>query len=128
MEFSSNTMEVLNLLFEKFGIAINWANDNIIPYMQGLIARIIKYEIATSVLYIVLCLSITFALLRVVKFCYKKSEHDDFFEGACIGCSIFLVIACIVSTVVVFMMIAKIIACLTVPEKIIFDMVSGMTG
>ena len=45
MSFSSQFIEVLDALCEKFGIAIDWTSKNVMPYVTDLDARIITYEI-----------------------------------------------------------------------------------
>lgn len=38
-------VKVLNALCEKFGIAMDWSSQNIVPYIQLLSKRCINYEI-----------------------------------------------------------------------------------
>ena len=48
MSVSSEVIEILDYLGDKLGIAIDWTNENIIPYLQVLINKFIKWEISTS--------------------------------------------------------------------------------
>lgn len=48
MSFSSQFIEVLDALCAKFGIAVDWTSQNVVPYLTDLAARIITYEISTS--------------------------------------------------------------------------------
>ena len=52
MSFSSQFIEVLDALCEKFGIAIDWTSQNVVPYVTELATRIIAYEIWTSAAWI----------------------------------------------------------------------------
>ena len=54
MNFSDEVIKILNYLGEKFGIAIDWTNDNALPYLQELCDKFIKWEICTSTAWIVL--------------------------------------------------------------------------
>ena len=54
MSFSSQFIEVLDALCAKFGIVIDWTSQNVVPYLTGLAARIITYEIWTSAAWIVI--------------------------------------------------------------------------
>ena len=49
METTNKVVEVINALCEKFGIVFEWTNKNILPYVEDLIGRFIKFEIATSI-------------------------------------------------------------------------------
>ena len=45
MTVSSEIIEVLDYLGEKFGIAIDWTSNNVLPYLQTLADKFIKWEI-----------------------------------------------------------------------------------
>lgn len=51
---SNEIIKVLNALGERFGIAINWTSVNIIPYLEQLINKYVNYEIATSIIWIII--------------------------------------------------------------------------
>lgn len=46
---SNQTIEVLNALCEKFGIAIDWTGQNVIPYVKEFMKKAVNYELWTSV-------------------------------------------------------------------------------
>ena len=46
---------VIDKLAEKFGIAVNWGNENIMPYIQDLITRYSKFEIASAAIGSIIC-------------------------------------------------------------------------
>lgn len=54
MTISSEIIKVLDYLGEKFGIAIDWTSKNVLPYLQALVDKFIKWEISTSIVWIVL--------------------------------------------------------------------------
>ena len=56
MSFSEQFRDVLNTLCEKIGIVIDWTQENIIPYLTGLLERYVKYNIIEEGLLIVLCI------------------------------------------------------------------------
>ena len=39
---SEEIIKVLNDLASRFGVAIDWTNQNIVPYLQDLMTRFIK--------------------------------------------------------------------------------------
>jgi hypothetical protein len=55
---SQEIINVLDYLCKKFGIVIDWTSENVMPYLQDLCARYIKFEIHTSIMWIILCAGI----------------------------------------------------------------------
>ena len=52
---SEEIIKVLDDLGDRFGIAIDWTSENVLPYLQNLMDRFITYNIAMNILYIVVC-------------------------------------------------------------------------
>lgn len=52
MVISDQIIAVMNDLCQKFGIAIDWSQENIIPYLTELAKKYISYEIATSIAWV----------------------------------------------------------------------------
>ena len=48
MNISSQIIEVLDHLCSKFGIAIDWSQENVLPYLQELAGKYVSWEVATS--------------------------------------------------------------------------------
>lgn len=44
MSFSNELIKILDDLGKRFGIAIDWTKQNVMPYIEDLGKRIIKYE------------------------------------------------------------------------------------
>lgn len=127
---SSQIIEILDNLAQKFGIAIDWTGQNVIPYVQELTKKIVNYELWTSVAWIslfvigmILCFFIAWIMTKTKDFDWSNVEYEVIPTIACvlnicgICLSIFLVI-------VVTFQIFDIITCLTFPEKIILDYIS----
>ena len=51
---SDAIIKVLNELCDKFGIAIDWTSDNVVPYLQDLMVRYSKYVCYTSIMWLVI--------------------------------------------------------------------------
>ena len=67
---ANEIIKVLDNLGEKFGIAIDWSSANIMPYLQDLMTRIVKYETYTSIAWIILFILgilILFAIKKLIK-------------------------------------------------------------
>lgn len=50
---SEEIIKVLDYLGEKFGIAIDWTQENVFPYLQDLLSRFAGYRIAISIFWII---------------------------------------------------------------------------
>ena len=118
MSFSSQFIEVLDALCEKFGIVIDWTSQNVMPYLTDLATRLVNYEIWTSVAWIVI-LGVAFI---VVWKSTKNTRKDDSYgnEGnyicAWVACGIIGIIFVVVACIEVF----DIIRALTIPEVVIY--------
>lgn len=136
MSFSDNFIKILDALCEKFGIAVDWTSANVMPYLQGLGSRLVKYEIFTSVAWIILTLIILIAVSLVFKYFHKKykderknykSYEDIPYEIPAFISSIFLGVTIFVSVILVPVEIFDIIEASTLPEKVILREVKELT-
>lgn len=50
---SDQIIQVLDALCNKFGLAIDWGAQNVLPYAQELMGKMVSYELWTSVMWIV---------------------------------------------------------------------------
>jgi hypothetical protein len=121
---SNEIIKVLDHLCDKFGIAIDWSSNNVMPYLQDLMVRITKYAIYTNILWLamsILIISATvFALVKITKVT-RKSMYD---WDLIIGISFF-----IGSIIIIIFFITGMNACQnlievnTVPEKYMIEMI-----
>lgn len=129
MTVSDQIIAVLNDLCEKFGIAIDWTSENVIPYITELAGKFIKYEIAVSAFYAVLITIGLCVFVRYLTIVIRKtvsSNWDEIYIApmaiTVVGTIIFiaLFVLCAIPNVI------DIITCLTFPEKMIFEYVSAL--
>lgn len=118
MNFSEQVINILNDLANKFGIAIDWSAENILPYLQDLGGRIINYEISTSIVWIVISLFLIAVLGVIIYFDIKK-----FNEVTEYGLSVICAILIGVNLIGIGFQSFDIIKAKTVPETIIMDYV-----
>ena len=120
MTVSNQIIAVLDAICEKFGIVIDWTAGNIMPYLQDLCKRIVSYEIATSVAWIVLQVVIVVLAFHIRNKKVKpiaESDGDDYsLSGYTIVCAIITVIAFIVICV----QAVDIVRAFTIPEITIY--------
>ena len=77
---SDEIMKVLDNLSQKFGVAIDWTSENVMPYLQNLFNRYINYDIFINILEmsILLVLTIIFGVLsyKWLKKWNKESKKE----------------------------------------------------
>lgn len=129
---SNEIINVLDNLAQKFGLAIDWTSQNILPYLQELINRFIKYKIATDVIWLIV--GIIMIILSVVLFKkiqkWRKSEnyHKNYFDDddvlyvlGIIGISIILITA----VAIIFNFTGEILQDIFIPELTIIKYLKG---
>lgn len=128
MKVSDQIIQVLDALCEKFGIVIDWTADNVIPYIEKLCGKYINYEIATSIVWIVVALVMCVPGFILLKLLNKNKEwgvthyhtiEDDYFGR--IMSYIGIVALFIIPFFMIIVQALDIVTCLTFPEKVIID-------
>lgn len=127
MTFSEQLIAVLDALFAKFGIVVDWASENVLPYLETLCGKLITYEIATSIGWIVFVIVITASLAIVAKKFYVKFQDDEYtWEIPFIFSMAGLVISILVSIICVAVQVGDIIKCVTFPEMYVIEYVQDL--
>ena len=136
MTVSEQIIQVIDALCEKFGIAVDWTSQNIIPYIESLGRKLITYEIATSAALIVLMTLLSIAsIVAAKKFtpmfkrglaANARSYYDVGWEVGTIFAITGLVALNLATIIVVCVQIGDIIKCVTFPEMYIFEYVSNL--
>ena len=125
---SSEIIKVLNALSDKLGIAVNWTSGNILPYLQQLCDKCVKYEMVSSIIWIIIGIGLLIGcaiLIKLAIYCYKKyNESDGRYSGWDIWSGLSIMFAVIISVLGIWVIIEQtfdITMCITFPEKIIID-------
>lgn len=116
---SNEIIKVLDALCDKFGIAVDWSSDNIVPYIETLMDKCVTYEVTTSLFWMLLAfigLCIGAYLCIHGNTVYKKSEYEDGEISRVIG-GILLMI----TIVIIVANSLDLIQCFTFPESVIMD-------
>ena len=122
MSFSSQFIEVLDALCEKFGIVIDWTSQNVMPYLTDLATRLISYEIWTSMAWIVIAAILFLIAWKMTKNMCKADRLDyEWVLGWVVR--IFIGVFCFI--LIVFQ-VFDIIEALALPEKTLYDFVMGL--
>lgn len=130
-------IKVLNHLGDQFGVAIDWSSANVMPYLNDLMTRMIKYGIYINIYHIIYAIFITalFIIVTIVlyKIAYKmilnSEENKEYVNPAKILSTAFAI--SLVTTVIVALIevgnikdcIADIIELNTVPEKYVIEII-----
>ena len=139
MEFSEQVIKVLDAVCDKFGIAIDWTSNNVIPYIEQLGNKIITYDICNSIMWLVIgsVIPLTVAIL-IKKFLNKKKleakeRMNDYYytdgsldEGAWC-CYAMIIILIIIAIILTASNIQDIIQDVVFPEKTIIEFITQYT-
>lgn len=124
MSFSQEIINVLNYLGQKFGIAIDWTSENVMPYIKDLCARYIQFEVQTSIAWIVLCVGITTlaGIVWIISGIVDACSRGNYIAECIKSVSMIFFWAFLALSIIVGMTEAyDIIECYTLPEKVILE-------
>lgn len=119
MTVSAQIIEVLNDLCLKFGLAIDWSQENVLPYLEELAGKYITWEVATSTMWIVIGAILVVGGLICFVTDIKWSWAGGFV--AFMGCFVIVAGMCVVGD-----QIYDILTCKYFPEKQLWEYVSGL--
>lgn len=106
--------QTLQELAKQFGLALDWSNNNVIPYLQDLAQRVITYEFRSSIFWIVI--GAVFIIIGIVVMILALRSNDESSLGiACIA----VLILWLGGIWIIGAQINDIILCGTLPEKIL---------
>lgn len=117
MEFSKEIISILDYLGHKFGIAIDWTSENVMPYLEELCGKYINYEIYTSIAW---CVAVGVVMIIAGLIWGISSIAGSYSYIPEVSKFVFflsLIIFIIVGTCQAF----DIIECYTIPEKTILE-------
>lgn len=114
MQISDEIIKVLDYLCSKFGLAIDWTNTNVFPYIEQLCEKFIKWEIGTSVAWIVIAI-----ICVILTLIFSKFVDWEGFEKAIFWCGV------CVAIIIIGVQTFDIIKAYTFPEKAIYDYISS---
>ena len=122
MTVSSEIIEVLDYLGEKFGIAIDWTSNNVLPYLQTLADKFIKWEISTSIVWIIIAVFVMMAMIVLMNLKGVREINEET-DGMLWIPIIALILA---SFMIICVQIFDIVECNIFPEKVLYDFIKTM--
>lgn len=110
---SSEVIKILDDLCARFGIAIDWTSENVIPQLEKITEKLVRYECTTSIMWLVFAvILIAFGVALIIADIKLDWEGGGCFIGSCV---------IVIGMVVTICQIIDIIACNTFPEKVLMD-------
>lgn len=126
---SEEIIKVLDNLCEKFGIAIDWTSQNVKPYLQELFVKYTNYEMATSIMWLVIFVLTLVASVLFIKWGWNNFDNcEDVIQGFIIVFSAILFVLGVISIIGICFQVTDIIKCNTFPEKMIIDKILNITN
>lgn len=119
-DMSEEIIKILDHIGSKFGVAIDWTDKNVMPYLQELAEKYINYEIAISATIVIALVVIALILGILTGVLYRKNC-----EGYAV-CGVLLWVCFLAGVFVIPTEIADIIKCITFPEMQIYEYLSGL--
>lgn len=121
-------VQIIDAIAEKFGMAIDWSSQNLVPYIQELMSRVISMEISMSIFWIIFAVTVTTVFcvtgINLVKIAKREDEYcwDESPKGVIgIACLVLFGIGVIASLIAIPAFTMHIIECVNIPEKIFIE-------
>lgn len=95
---SDEIIKVLDNLGQKFGIAIDWTSQNIMPYLQDLMNRFISLQSAKAIIWIVILSVLLIATIILMVIGIRVGKRED--DGEIIFMAVFIGIIILICLVV----------------------------
>lgn len=112
ISFSDELIKTFDYLLSQFGIAVDWTSENVLPYLQTLAEKLVRFEINTSIMWLV----VGVVVLTVGVWIFVK-DIKDWDSGVVILGAILIIVAGIVCCWQVY----DIIKCVSFPELYVFE-------
>ena len=122
MTVSSEIIEVLDYLGEKFGIAIDWTSNNVLPYLQALVDKFIKWEISTSIVWIVIAAFVIAVMIVLINLKGFREINEETYGMLWVPAGL-LILGFFVA---ICFQIFDIVECNVFPEKVLYDFIKIM--
>lgn len=133
MKVSDQIIQVLDALCEKFGLAVDWTNANVVPYLTELCSRVCTYEIATSIFWMIIGVIMIIGSIAYHRYSWKNPIDWDEWDITiqqfnAIASVVILVIFGVAGIAMICTQALDIIQATCVPELTIIEKVKDLTA
>lgn len=121
-------IQVLDDLARRFGVAVDWGAETVLPYLNDIMNRIVAYSAARDALWILLCAGGFYVLWRL--WCLVQKENKEAKENlgkrealyyTNFTTEFLIVITALILTAVVIGCVVHLVKCVALPEVVTFD-------
>lgn len=119
MQLSNEIITILEYLCDKLGIAVDWTSQNILPYLQQLTEKFVRWEMCTSIAWIVIAAVVILVALTFL--IIDSASYGAIDDGIL---TVFVIIAAI-GLIIIGCQVFDIIECNVFPEKVLYDYISS---
>ena len=117
-------IKALTELAKKFGVAIDWTSQNALPYVQELASRIVKFEVATSILWAIVgavfVISYHWWMPFIRNLARKEEEKPyDMYDLYKALATAGMIITMIIGGLIIMQQVYDIIECIILPETVV---------
>lgn len=127
---SEEIIKVIDELGKRFGVAIDWTNQNIMPYLQELFKRFIRYKNITSGIVIIISITMIIGGVIIFKFLNKWRKSDDYddFEDEFLaeGGYLFAIVIIALGIGLIIGSILGIIKNICMPEMVVYEYIKTL--
>lgn len=121
----NKVVEAIDAIAEKFGVAIDWTKQDVLPVLNDLIHRFASYKIAYTIVVLVIFLIIMILgvyFITSVQKKWEKSEHSyDAVDPKYWGW-----VLIIISTLIMVLCIKTILRAIYIPEMLFYEEISKL--
>lgn len=121
MSFSEQTISILDYLCQKFGVVVDWTSDTVWPMVEMLAGKYIRWEIASSILWIVLFLAGIIACAISIKTIIKHLKNSKYIDEMWIVFCVFIAFGIFGLTCGIATQAFDITRCFVFPELELFN-------
>ena len=130
---SEEIIKVLDELGKRFGIVIDWSNQNIVPYLQELLKRFICYQNITAGIWIIISVAIIIGGVIMLNFLNKWKKSDDYDSSYCSDDDVLAAVGYILSVCIIALGIGLIIGNILgitknicMPEMVVYEYIKNI--
>lgn len=130
---SEEIIKVLDELGKRFGIVIDWSNQNIVPYLQELLKRFICYRNITACVWIIISIAMTISGVVMIRFLNKWRKSDNYDKDYCSDDDMLAVLGYIFSICIIALGIGLIIGNMfgivknvCMPEMVVYEYITNI--
>ena len=122
---SSEVSEVLNTLGEKFGLFVDWSQQNVQPYIEDLMQRVVQYNLAINICWLVVS-TILFvigiiSISRIIKRVRSVDGIPIDEESIAVATAVISFFDIIIGITMIPISIGHIFQCLYLPEMVFIE-------